>query len=52
MPIGLRDVKAPILSTQLAHRWQSGYLPYAPAAALLPKNIIFVLLVLILLVSE
>jgi hypothetical protein len=40
-------LKDPTLSRQSAQRWWQGCQPYAPAAALLPRNIIFMLLVLI-----
>jgi hypothetical protein len=48
----LWDVKDTMLSRQSAHRWQYGCQPYVPSAALLPKNILFMLLVLILLEAE
>jgi hypothetical protein len=39
-PMGLWDVKDPILSRPSAHRWRQCCQPYAPASALLPRNII------------
>jgi hypothetical protein len=35
-PIGLWDVEAPTFCRQLAHRWQWGCQPYAPATLYLP----------------
>jgi hypothetical protein len=46
-PIGLWDVKDPTLSRQSAHRWLWSCQPYAPAALYSPRNITFLLLVLI-----
>jgi hypothetical protein len=40
-PIGLWDFKDPTLSRQSPYRWRWGCLPYAPAAALLPRNILY-----------
>jgi hypothetical protein len=36
-PTGLRDVDAPTLSRQSAHRWESGCQPYATAALYTPS---------------
>jgi hypothetical protein len=44
---GLRDVKDPALFGQSAHRWRRGCQLYALAAALLTRNIIFLLLIII-----
>jgi hypothetical protein len=44
---GLRSAKDPTLSRQSDHRWRYICQPYAPAVALLPRNIIFMLLILI-----